>query len=164
LPDRFQIEFDGTQFWTPPLEEGKPPNGRIAIYFENPFSASRLYGYNNETTEYGFRRMSVDASGVSTIDAVGNLISGFYVDMEYDGGRIFSTTGRVIDPEARTLIGTFTGISFALVRPDTRSGRVFFLTVSGSRGTLIAFNDQTFVPVDTLTINGVSETPGSFIR
>jgi hypothetical protein len=26
-------------------------------------SATRLYGYNNESTEYGFRRMTVDASG-----------------------------------------------------------------------------------------------------
>src|SRR5207253_9480150 len=31
-------------------------------------TANMLYGYNNETTEFGFRRMIVDASGVSVLD------------------------------------------------------------------------------------------------
>src|SRR5712692_6246356 len=66
-------------------------------------SADTLYGYNNETTEFGFRRMRVDDSGVTILDSTGNLISGFGVDIRFDSGdwQIYSTTGRVIDPVER---------------------------------------------------------------
>ena len=129
--------------------------GSNVIEFSN--SSSRLYGYNNETTEFGFRRMSIDTSGVMVIDATPNLISGFGVDIKFDGGRIYSTTGGVIDPEARILLGSFSGISFnPLVRPDSNAGRVYFLTVSGSDGTITTFNNQTFLAIDTLTISGLN--------
>ena len=36
LPDTFQVEFDGTQLWNPPLGEGKPPSGQIALCFRKP--------------------------------------------------------------------------------------------------------------------------------
>ena len=36
LPDTFQVEFDGTQLWNPPLGEGKPPSGQIALRFRKP--------------------------------------------------------------------------------------------------------------------------------
>ena len=31
-------------------------------------TAGRLYGYNNETSEFGFRRMDVTASGVTVLE------------------------------------------------------------------------------------------------
>jgi len=31
-----QIEFGGVQLWSPPLAEGKPPNGQIALRFDAP--------------------------------------------------------------------------------------------------------------------------------
>ncbi len=36
LPDTFQVEFDGTQLWSPPLREGQPPSGQIALLFRKP--------------------------------------------------------------------------------------------------------------------------------
>jgi hypothetical protein len=36
LPDTFQVEFGGTQLWNPPLGEGKPPSGQIALRFRKP--------------------------------------------------------------------------------------------------------------------------------
>ncbi|HKP16869.1 MAG TPA: hypothetical protein VJT84_00225 [Gaiellaceae bacterium] len=88
-------------------------------------SASRLYGYNNETTEFGFRRMTVTGTGVTTQDVAASLISGFGVDMEFDDGRMYATNGRVIDPEARTLLGTFPFPSAGPIEPDTAHGKVF---------------------------------------
>jgi len=122
----------------------------------------RLYGYNNETTEFGFRRMDVHAQGVSTLESTRNLISGFGVDIRWDDGRIYATSGRVIDAENRTLLGTFA--TSGLVEPDSTVGRTFFLTGSGSTRTLYAFDQETFVPLESLTIPGVSGTPGSLIR
>ena len=125
-------------------------------------SAPTLYGYNNETTEYGFRRMSVDASGVSVVEVAGNLISGFRVDIEFDDGLIYTTSGRVIDAEALTVFGTFS--AGGLVEPDSVLGRVFFLTGTGSTRTLLEFDQSTFILLGTLDIPEVSGTSSSLIR
>ena len=53
-------------------------------------SASLLYGLNNETSEFAFRRMSVDASGVAVIDVIDYAVSGYFADMEFDDGLIIS--------------------------------------------------------------------------
>ena len=55
------------------------------------FSAnvSRLYGYNNETTDYGFRRMALAPTGVTIVDSTSNVIEGFNVDIEYHAGRVY---------------------------------------------------------------------------
>jgi hypothetical protein len=36
LPSAFQVEFAGTQFWSPPSEAGKPPSSQIALRFRKP--------------------------------------------------------------------------------------------------------------------------------
>ena len=157
-----------------------PSSGSVAIYdngiqrlttpqyyslidvIEFSSSASRLYGYNNETTGYDFTRMAVIESGVFVVDAISDLITGFRVDIKFDNGLIYATTGRVIDPEARVLVGTFTGFptSGALVKPDSKVGRVFFL----SGNTLFGYDLDTFLPVGSLVIQGGSGTASSLIR
>jgi len=42
FPGIFQLEFRGVQLWNPPLKEGKPPSGQIAIQFINPQSVNFL--------------------------------------------------------------------------------------------------------------------------
>ena len=135
-------------------------------------SASRLYGYNQESTEFGFRRMTVDASGVTILDVfdsfMGDLISGFGVDIKFDGGRIYTTSGRVIDPEVRTVVGIFSLPSTFgnLVKPDATIGRVFFLTRDGVSGTwsIRAFDPNTRQLLGSENIPGVTGDPGSLIR
>lgn len=128
-------------------------------------SPSRLYGYNNETTEFGFRRMAVDASGVTVADVTPSLITGFGVDIRFDRGLVFTTSGRVIDPEARTLLGTFSGIGFpALVAPDVAAGRVFYLTGDGPTRKLQIFDPRTFLSIGSMDITGVNGTASSLIR
>jgi hypothetical protein len=130
-------------------------------------SASRLYGYNNQSTEYGFRRMLVDPTGVSVVDVTSDLVYGADVDIKFDGGLIYATSGRVIDPEALLLLGTFVfpgAGAGTLVLPDSKVGRVFFLTGSGPTRTLFAFDQRTFLPVGSLNIPDVSGTASSLIR
>lgn len=92
-------------------------------------SAETLYGYNNETTEFGFRTMAVDVDGVSIVDVASGLIGGFSVDIEFRGGAVFATTGAVIDPVTSTLLGTYPGVGFAAsVVPAPDLDRVYFLT------------------------------------
>jgi hypothetical protein len=132
-------------------------------------SASRLYGYNQESTEFGFRRMTVDASGVTVLDVfdsfMGDLISGVGVDIKFDGGRIYTTSGRVIDPEARTVVGTFSGVASLSVRPDTVLGRVFFLIPTGGPTVKVsAYDLNTLQLLGSENIPGVTGTPGNLIR
>lgn len=126
-------------------------------------SPNVLYGYNNETTEYGFRTMAVSASGVTTTNVASNLISGFGSDFAYDNGRIYATNGRVLDPVTKTLLGTFSASGSCMV-PDSSIRKTFFLTGSGSTYTLRSFCQDTFVPLGTLSITGVSGTPSSLVR
>ncbi len=142
--------------------------GSNVIQFSD--SPDRLYGYNNETTEFGFRRLTVDASGVTEEDVTDQLISGFGVDIRYDGGLIFSTSGREIDPEARKLLGTFNGLgAHTLVAPDVKAGRVYFLVgndsaAAGTTWKLLIFDPKTFLQIDSRDIPGVMGAAHSLIR
>jgi uncharacterized repeat protein (TIGR01451 family) len=143
-------------------KETLPHTGSNRIEFGA--SSSRLYGYDNESSDYGFRRMTVDASGVSVVDVTENLLSGS--DIDYDDGLIVSTFGRVIDPEARLLLGTFAiGEAYsALVVSDAAAGRVFFLTEGDGGRRLLAFDRGSFLPLGALAIPGVEGTASSLIR
>jgi len=123
--------------------------------------ATVLYGYNNETTEFGFRRMSINASGVTTTSVLQNVISGFGVDIKYSNGLIYSSTGRIVDPIANTLFGTFTlqGSTNGFF-PDAKAKRAFYL--SGS--TLYAYNSVNFQPAGSLTLSVQGNSAARLIR
>jgi hypothetical protein len=128
------------------------------------FSATpdRLYGYNNETTEFGFRRMNVDyGSGVTTQDTTGWLIDGI-ATIKFDAGRVYSTSGRVIDPDPTAgppqVVGTYAGTGFASsVVPDSSTDRTYFL--SGNQ--LLVYRQHTFTLLESFTLPA---SGGSLIR
>jgi hypothetical protein len=145
------------------------------------FSASSgtLYGYSNESSSFGFYRMAVDATGVSILDVFnsfqGDLIQGFYVDIAFHQGLIYATTGRVIDPVTRTIVGTLapapTNGYLRLVEPDASSGRVFSLNVVNP-GTpitpgiwnLITYDINTLRQVGMEVVTGILGKPDSLLR
>ena len=49
--DYIQFEFSGTQLWNPPLAEGQPPSGKIAIGFSNVSCVSFLTFDGSEVEE-----------------------------------------------------------------------------------------------------------------
>ena len=125
--------------------------------------SQHLYGYNNASTEYGFRTMEVDTSGVSVTKVTENVIYGFNVDIECEQDAMYATTGRLVDPLTHTLLGTFG--AFGLVRPVPEANRVYFLARTGySTVEISAFDIRTFIPVGTLEVPKVSGVPRSFIR
>jgi uncharacterized repeat protein (TIGR01451 family) len=69
------------------------PSGQPGIYI----------GYNNYTSGFDLTRLQVDAGGVSEILNRGNVVSGYYVDIEGDGGWLLSSNGRLIDAATLTL-------------------------------------------------------------
>jgi hypothetical protein len=58
-----------------------------------------LYGYNDQSTEFGFRRIRVDAQGATELDVTRSLIKGFDIEIDHAAGRVYAGSGRVIDPE-----------------------------------------------------------------
>jgi hypothetical protein len=119
-------------------------------------SASILYGYNNETTDFGFRTMVIDGAGIREVNSTGGLIGVFYARIFGAGGRVYSTQGAIIDPELRVRTGSFTGLpggagGTVTLHPDPQLGRVYFLA-SGS----IAAHDM-----NTMQSLGAINPPGS---
>ena len=140
----------------PTMAQGHTGSNRI----EFGEAADVLYGYNNETTEFGLRRNTVTASGVSETWVQSNLISGFGVELEYDAGRIYSTNGAVIDMASRSRVGTLSASGF--VRPDAARQRVYFL--EPATRTLRSFSTTTFAPTGTVTVPVGGDATGSLIR
>ena len=137
-------------------------------------SPSILYGYNNESTESGFRTMSVGPTGAVITNNQQNLISGPVVDMQYESGRIYASSGRVVDPVSRTLLGSFsippgqfpgTDASRGVVA-DSKLQRAFFLIVNTNSVQILAFDLDTFVQTGSVTLpsQGPSTTIGSLVR
>lgn len=89
---------------------------------------SVLYGFRNESSEFGFRTMSVDSGGVTELSVTRGLIHGFGVDILYSGGYVFSGNGRLVDPVDLSLVGRFVGRDHLLaVAPAPDLDQVHFL-------------------------------------
>lgn len=114
-----------------------------------------LFGYNNESTEYGLRRLSVDASGIHEDEVHERVISGwsdiFYTG--YTGGMILSTHGTAVDAQTLSLRGQM-NIPWSGVAVGVVEDRAFFLTEEA----IEVFDLDTFTPLGSIpTVGG----PGS---
>ena len=126
-----------------------------------------LYGYDSYSSGFELVKFRVDAEGVTTLQVTNNLISGYSSGIEFAGGRLYASSGRVVDPEARTLLGTFTGTGGMAFTVDLALGRVFFITdadFSSGNKVLRAYDINTFLPLGSVTINGAVGTPTSLVR
>lgn len=91
----------------PPLT---PPNDVI----EFGANASTLFGMNSLTTEFGLRRLTIDANGVSVAASRQNLLGGNEADMQFANGLLYGSNGKVVDPQTLTLVGSFELPGFGL--------------------------------------------------
>lgn len=139
-------------------------------------TADTLYGFNNETSESGFRRMAVTSGGVTVTDVYdsfqpgGQLIYG--IDMKFGGGFLFTSGGQMIDPVARVQLPhptgapgpTFLPVSvFGLPAPDAALGRVVYL-LTDHTWRIWTFDMNTRLQTGSAKLNGVSGIAGSLIR
>ena len=134
--------------------------GPVALTFSaNP---TRLYGFNNASTSFGFYKMDIDASGVQIVSETEELITGFGHDIEYADGRVFATSGRVVDPELLTLLGTYSATGF--MHPDPSANKVSFFKTTSGVTSLSIFDLTTFTLLDSLTIPGLQGEAQSYLR
>ena len=158
------------------------PNATSVFHTINviEYSASPLilYGHNNSNSEFGFRKMAAASCGVSVLSAKGSLLSGA-TDFKIEDGLAYATSGRVADPEAGTLVGTFpvsanvaSGVVSSVVLADSKAGRIYFflrthddLFFPSLRTMLVrAYDLHTFLPVGTLAVPNVSGWPTAVVR
>jgi hypothetical protein len=117
-------------------------------------SQNSLIGYNNETTEFGIRRLSVNSSGVSNVSVTQNVLSNFYLDFIYKDNYMYSFDGKVVDvTTAPFVIGQFSNATGPVVY-DSYYNRVCFASYDFSGNiTFKRFNPNTFLLFDSLPIN-----------
>lgn len=126
-------------------------------------SDSILYGLNNETTEFGFRVMSVISSGVVITSVTSGVINGFGTNIRFSDGLIYATTGATLNPATGTVVGTYAGRG--AVYPDSSTGRVYFLSTDPFDGVqLKVFDQDTFTLIDIFSIPGVSGSANNLIK
>ena len=106
------------------------PDGVGSTVIDFGGTGARLYGYDNETSESGFRRMDVDASGVTVLDNAAGLLEGTGLDGEYEGGFIYSTAGHILDPEPRTIVAVLADINPTGSLVEATPGANYYLTGS----------------------------------
>jgi uncharacterized protein (TIGR03437 family) len=121
-------------------------------------SPSTIYGFNNETTEFGFRILTVDSDGVTETKVFGSApVGGFGADIKYENGRIYGTSGAILSADTGTQAGVFTfpSGSFASgLAPDSSLGRAFFSSnsLSGSGGGISVYDQTAFTRTGSLNV------------
>ena len=138
-------------------------------------SPATVYGFNNEDTGLQLFRLSITPDGISINNQIPGLFNEFG-DMEFDGGLLYHTAGRAVDPEAQSIIGTYTGMNFSpwinarSMVVDSANNRVYFLAGGavdpGSNGTarLYAFNKATFALIDSFSVPGTVGRISSLVQ
>jgi uncharacterized repeat protein (TIGR01451 family) len=113
-----------------------------------------------------FRRYSVGPQGVDLLGADSTLLPpATAVNLVWGSGRIYTSIGRVIDPNSRTLIGSFAGIpSGSRVVYDAASARVFYLCPGASQATLRTFDAPSLLPIGSQVVSGISGNLGPMVR
>lgn len=125
-------------------------------------SSDRIYGYNNETTDFTFSKMKVDADGAHVVKSYSNVFDAPYADFVYGDGMVFSTNGRAVQAETGTLLGSFAASGSVAIDTDLR--RVFYLTGSDSSTAIKVFDMDTYVPVGSIAVTGAIGQGQSLVR
>ncbi len=125
--------------------------GSNKIEFVDQYS---LLGYNNETTEFGIRRLAVNNGGVTNVTVYPYILQGFGLDFIYHNNRMYATNGVVLDTNNTPfVIGNFASANGPVVF-DTNTNMVCYVSYQWGEGiSFKRFNSETFLLVDQLPIN-----------
>ena len=124
-------------------------------------SPAILYGGGNN---YGLKTMTVDGNGVTL-----QPLPETPYDIErikFDGGKIYTSDGQVIEPQSRALLGTFPDSRSNAFVPDSAVGRAFYAVREWGTNTITikAFDINTFALLGSLTIPNVPGDPVAMVR
>ena len=128
--------------------------------------ASTIYGYDSYSSGFELVKFAVSSSGVAPVTITNNLIAGYTSGLRFASGLLYSSTGRVVDPEAQKLIGTFQGTGGGALAVDPTLGKVFFVSNPNSNSVVLSvFDLNTFLPLGSATLaTNVSGAPSGLVR
>jgi hypothetical protein len=118
-------------------------------------SSSTLYLANGSTIE----QLTVGSTGITASANLASL-SGQVTSIQYDNGRLYLSTGQVLNASAGALLGTFyssgnTPASGPIVS-DSALGRAFVgVTNYSNAGQVFSFDEGTFNQLSSIPVNGV---------
>lgn len=135
----------------------KTPGHTGSNVIERSGTANVLYGYNNETSEFGLRVMTTSEDGITTTQTIENLIGGYSLDIRYADGRIYDTSGGVVAVDTMTSAGSFA--AFGPVAPDPVAGEVYFIEYD-SELLFRAFDLDTFLPLYDIRLSNIPPDSG----
>ena len=155
------VRYDGAIIYDNGVPRPNISNGGAYSLNTIEFSDSptTLYGYDNESSGYELVKLAVNSSGVTGVSSSNGIISGYGVTIDYAGGLLYATSGRVVDPEARSLRGTFQSGGSAMAI-DSTLNRAFFI----NNNVLTAYDTNTFLKIGSVTLPTFSGTPTSLVR
>ncbi|MGD9628150.1 MAG: YncE family protein [Pyrinomonadaceae bacterium] len=108
-----------------------------------------LFGYNNETSGFQYRRLSVDGTGVSIGLSQPNTFGAYSLKIRYSQGRVYASNGKIVEAYTGVPVGEFALGGFANgLAVDRQNRRALF--VMGS--TLRAFHSLTFQPIGVVNL------------
>jgi hypothetical protein len=152
-----------------------PPNdvSRIIIFdddvprsqtLEIPLDPGTVVAVSSHRVYAGspFVRMNVNASGIGGWDFQNGLMNDGEF-LKYQGGLIFTPSGKVFNPETLVVSGSLPACT--VVEPDLAAGRIFTLaSPSANAWSLYACNSTNLQAVGSQSLSGVLGTPSSLIR
>jgi hypothetical protein len=118
-------------------------------------SASTLYEVNGSTLE----NLTVGSTGITASNALGT-VTNQATWIQYDNGRLYTSSGQAFDASTGALLGTFySSPSSPAVGPivsDSTLGRAFIANTSfSSTGQVTAFDEGTFNTLGNITVNQI---------
>ena len=130
---------------------------------------SVFFGYNTESTEYGFRRLQLGAGGMTQIQVASGLFSGFSTDFRTAGDVAVNTVGVVVDGARMRRLGTLSlPTGGGLVCPEAASGRVYFLERQSSSSStydkLSAHDLRSLYMVRRMSLPAGMASPAALVR
>ena len=130
-------------------------------------NASVLYGYNSFSDSFDLVKFLVDSSGATTSEVTPRFFPESGNALKFVDGLLYTGSGRVVDPESKTWLGKFQVGGFQVMAVDVANHRVFYAAPTGSftGGVIIrAFDSNTFLPLGTITVPGITNTPVNLVR
>jgi len=129
-------------------------------------SGATLYGFDNQTTGFGFYTMSVDGNGVQQTGEVPNLIIG-QANILCDNNVIYASTGYVVDPVNNKQLGVFSGLQAPTgMALDDANKKVFFLDQDQATKavSIVGFDQTKYSRTGTLSVTEAASAGMDLVR
>jgi hypothetical protein len=151
------------------------PNGSLTIYdngvprpersgqvISAQFGAdpSVLYG----SFSHFLVKFLVDSSGVTVTTATPEFLLPSGDSLKFLNGLLYFDSGQVVNPESRTWVGRFQISGPQVMAVDAANHRVFYASSSSGGVIIRAFDLNTFVPLGSITIPGITNKPVNLVR